>query len=176
MKYKKLNIEWNAEPNAPLPELSVDGSQIRIKFFLDSFLNDYLEDDEMGELIFVNCHKYSFNNCNDEAYYRSKYRYNNSQLPWGEFYELQTEWRNDFPQDGIVLNESVDESILKHFIFFLRDNTFECVAEKYEFSYLKDRTTQVQQNFSACARQCLTQYKVCSLSESTLLSWEWSSW
>ena len=146
MNYKILNIDWDAEPNAPQPELFVEGFQITIKFLLNPFTNDNFEDDEKGELIFFNCHKYSFNDCNDEGYYRGQYRYKTAQLPWGDFYELQTNWKNDFPRDSIVLNEVVDENNLKHYIFFFRDNTFECVAGGYEFRYLKEKTTQAQQD------------------------------
>lgn len=144
MNYKILNIDWGAEPNAPQPKLSVDGNRISIKFLLNPFNYDTIEDDEKGELTFINCHKYSFNNCNDEGYYRGQYRYKSSQLPWGEFYELQTNWKKDLYPDSIILNEVIDENDLKHYIFFLRDNILECIAEGCEFRYLKNRITQAQ--------------------------------
>lgn len=146
MNYKKLNIDWNAEPNAPEPKLTVNGSQVSLRFYLNSFVFDQTEEDEEGELTFFNCHIYSFNSCNDEGYQQGQYRYSNEQLPWGEFYLLQTNWKDEFPAGCTVLSEVVEESKMKHFIFFLRDNTFECVAEGYEFRYLNTKTTQAQQN------------------------------
>ncbi|MFD2247012.1 hypothetical protein [Pontibacter ruber] len=136
MNYKKLNIDWNADPNAPEPYLSVSGKQVSLRFYLNPFLFDQIEKDGEGELIFLNCHKYSFNNCNDEGYLHGQYRYSNEQPPWGEFYLLQTDWKYDFPMECTILEEKFSEDQMKHFIFFFRDNTFECVAEDYVFSYL----------------------------------------
>jgi len=57
-------------------------------------------------------------------------------LPWGEFYELtDSHWNKDFPDDKIILNDSIDKKGLRHFIFFFKDETFECIATDFSFSY-----------------------------------------
>jgi hypothetical protein len=136
MKYKKLNIDWNAEPNAPQVELQTDGDKLRVSFFLNPFIFDNVDGEERGELIFVECLKYSFNSCNDEGYYSGQYRYKNALLPWGEFYELEHDWEKDFHKDLKILNPSLDKGQLRHFIFFLKDNTLECIAKDFEFRYV----------------------------------------
>lgn len=137
MKYKKLNINWNAEPNAPEVELQTDGDKLKITFYLNSFIYDNVDEEDKGELIFRDCFKYSFNSCNDEGYYGGQYRYTNDMLPWGEFYELEHDWEKDFHKDFKTLNPSLDKECLRHFIFFFRDNTLECVSKDFEFRHLK---------------------------------------
>ncbi len=136
MKYKKLNIDWNAEPNAPEVKLQENGADLKLEFFLNPFVFDDVDEDDKGELVFKDCHKYSFNSCNDEGYFRGQYRYNNNELPWGEFYEIEHDWTKDFHPDPKILNQGIEQKGLKHFIFFLRDNTLECIARKFEFNKL----------------------------------------
>ena len=55
---------------------------------------------------------------NEEGYFREQYRYKESDLPWGEFYELESDWQNDFPKNNLILLPNRDNKPLKHFIFF----------------------------------------------------------
>jgi len=138
MKYKKLNIGWNAEPNAPEPKLTIDGYDIIIEFHLNPYTYENVKEGDLGNLRFFNCHKYSFNDCNDEGYMVfGQYRYKNFELPWGDFYEIFTDWENDFHPECKILNSEVEKKMMKHFIFFFRDDTFECVAENFEFKLLR---------------------------------------
>lgn len=134
MNYIKLNNNWGAEPNVPEVQLKIEGNTIFLEFFLNY---EHTEEDDKGVLKFRNCHKYSFNSMNDEGYYLGQYRYKYTELPWGEFYKIETNWESDFPESSIELKELLNKDSLSHFIFFFRDNTFECVAENYEFSILK---------------------------------------
>jgi hypothetical protein len=137
MKFTQLNKDWNAGPNAPEPSLMVNERSIILEFYLNHFIFEQFKEDDKGRLTFNNCHKYSFNTMNDEGYYKGQYRYKYTELPWGEFYQLETNWQNDFPQDSIMLISHIDKQNLKHFIFFMRDNTLECIAENYEFQLLE---------------------------------------
>ena len=71
---------------------------------------------------------------NDEGYYGGQYRYKYTELPWGDFYEIDTDWKSDFHKNNLIILPIIDCARLKHYILFLRDNTFECVAENYEFT------------------------------------------
>ena len=133
MKYKQLNIDWNAEPNAPEIKMTVEHTTVTLEFFLNYFVYDSFQEDEKGILTFNRVHKFSLNSMNEEGYFREQYRYKESDLPWGEFYELESDWQNDFPKNNLILLPNRDNKPLKHFIFFFKDNTFECVAESYEF-------------------------------------------
>jgi hypothetical protein len=138
MKYIKLNTNWNAEPNAPKVEIKIQGDKLELEFFLNSFIFDHVNEGDKGQLLFTDCNKYSFNSCNDEGYFRGQYRYKNETLPWGEFYELMHDGEIDFHSDYKMVKDKTNEIGLKHFIFFFRDNTFECIARDFKFRYLNN--------------------------------------
>jgi hypothetical protein len=135
MDYKRLNIGWKAEPNAPDVWVEVKEDELRVEFYLNPFVFDNVEEGDKGELTFKNCFKFSFNSCNEEGYYLGQYRYKNDTLPWGEFYELFHDWESDFHNDFKILNSELDKHTLRHFLFFFRDNTLECIAKDFEFRY-----------------------------------------
>lgn len=135
MNFIKLNHNWNAEPNVPEVQLKVEVNTIFLEFYLNG--EDFNEGHK-GILKFINCHKYSFNSMNDEGYYLGQYRYKHTELPWGEFYKIDTDWEVDFPDSSIELEKIKSKNHLNHYIFFFRDNTFECVAEDFEFSIIQN--------------------------------------
>lgn len=135
MKATRLTTDWNAEPNVPDVKLSVDDNIVTLDFYLNAFRYTRFKEDDRAKLKFKNCHKYSFNTMNDEGYYMGQYRYKDIDLPWGEFYKLNSDWRVDFPVKHEVLSDVTDPFKLNHYIFFFRDNTFECVAESYEIEF-----------------------------------------
>lgn len=57
-RFIKLNLEYDAEPNAPSPDISIHDSTLIFKFLLNSFLWDNVEDDEQAELHFYDVLKY----------------------------------------------------------------------------------------------------------------------
>lgn len=135
MKYIKLNTNWNAEPNAPDPQLERGEDFVEIRFELNQFTFDYIEEGDIGIIEFAEVYKIDFGTMNDEGYFRGQHRFSNNNLPWGEFYELlDSNWETTFPTEAKILNKDIDKSELRHFIFFLRDNTIECLANKYYFS------------------------------------------
>lgn len=140
MKYKKLNNNWNAEPNAPDAKIEKGSSWIELSFQLNPFLFDYIDENDSGFLEFMNVYKYRIGSPNDEGYYTGDFRYINEELPWGEFYELfDSGWETNFPRDAEVENEELDKTQLRHFIFFFRDETFECLASDYCFRIQFDK-------------------------------------
>ena len=136
-----LTKDWNAEPNAPEVELSVDNTTVTLDFYLNAFLYDTFQEEDKAKVTFYNCHKYSFNTMNDEGYFMGQYRYNNFRLPWGEFYMLDTDWQTDFPANPIILNNAVNKEKMNHYIFFFKSNTFECVAEDYKVEFIRHDST-----------------------------------
>ena len=77
-----LTKDWNADPNAPEVQLSVEGSCVTLDFFVNYYIYDKFKEGDKATLTFPNCLKYSFNSMNDEGYYMGQYRYKYSDLPW----------------------------------------------------------------------------------------------
>jgi hypothetical protein len=141
MKYQKLNTNWNADPNDPDPQIKQSEKGVELIVQLNSFIYEHVDHLETGKLEFEEVYAYRLGKCNDEGYYMGQFRYNPEQLPWGQFYELKnSNWQKDLPEDKILLNESLKKNKLRHFLFFLKDNTFECLAYDYSFKYLETQT------------------------------------
>lgn len=136
MEFTKLTIDWNAEPNAPEEKITVIGDTVVVEFYLNSFVYEEFSEDDKGRLTFIGCHKYSTNGSNDEGYYMGQHRYKYQYLPWGEFYQLETDWRLDFADEPIFLSEPDSKTQLNHYLFFFKDSTFECVAAGYKIDFL----------------------------------------
>jgi hypothetical protein len=136
MKYTRDNIGWNAEPNAPDVRLSTAGNDVTLRFYLNCFLFDRFNEDDQAKLTFCNCRKYTLNSMNNEGYFAGHYRFTNQSLPWGEFYEIQTDLPDEPGVNFTMLNADADDQRLRHYIFFFRDNTFECLAESFALEFL----------------------------------------
>lgn len=132
-KFSELNSGWNAEPNAPEPSVIIDGNDVILKFFLNAFQFPVFEEEELGFITFKNCAKYRLGSTNDEGWYSGQCRFSKLLPKWGEFYELSG--------DNELLNSPSDwkkvsgnSSNQKHYLFYFRDNTFECIADSWEFT------------------------------------------
>ncbi|MFT5229075.1 MAG: hypothetical protein ACI9EV_002228 [Urechidicola sp.] len=137
MKYDKLNKNWNAEANSPMPVVTPNEDGLSLSFFLNAIIYDHIDEESKGSIAFNTVFKYRLGETNDEGYFDGQFRFKNDLLPWGEFYELsKSKWHLDFPDDEIILNDTIDKKDLRHFIFFFKNQTFECLAYDYKFSYL----------------------------------------
>ena len=105
--------------------------------FLNYYVFDNFKEGDKAKIIFQNCSKYSLNTCNDEGYYYGQYRTNPNELPWGEFYEIKDGLNREFPEP--ITELSNDNNDKRHFIFFFKDETFECLADNYKIEYTNDR-------------------------------------
>lgn len=129
--FQRLNLDWNAEPNAPDVLVDASGGQVRIEFYLNPFAYR-AEADEIGRLTFEQCSAWRLGSTNDEGWRRGQCRYSRSAPAWGEFYELSgpddrshepSDWRRPTPLGAGD----------RHFLFYLRDETFECFASRWMF-------------------------------------------
>jgi hypothetical protein len=131
--FLKLNEGWNADPNAPCPEVHVEGDVVFLRFFVNYFTYPAFSKDDVGVLRFDDCWRYRMGSVNDEGWYRGQCRFSRLAPDWGEFYQVQGDLLLDrVPKDWTVL--STPESSSKHFLFYLRDETFECDASDWSFS------------------------------------------
>ncbi len=128
--FVKLNEGWNADFGAPSVEIGTSGSIVQLRFLLPWAYE--VEEDEVGYLTFEGCKLWRFGLTNDEGWYRGQCRYSKLVPKWGEFYELIGEdalrmqpddWQPPpYPGKGD-----------RHYLFYLKDDTFECLAGDWIF-------------------------------------------
>jgi hypothetical protein len=161
--FKKLNHGWNAESNAPAPTVMLNGPDIVLRFFVSPRTFKQFEGEEVGLLRFHDCLRYRLGPENDEGWYRGHCRYSRSAPAWGEFYEISgidlqlinrpSGWVTvkGLPLSSLVvgslgvcfpgvfsrlkLGRQRDGTLspVRHFLFYFRDETFECMASGWSF-------------------------------------------
>lgn len=132
--FEQLNIGWNAEPNAPELNISVNGTDVVIEFYLNTFEYEGFSEEDKAKITFHNCYQYRDGEPNDEGFYcYNQSRYKKYGVKWGEFYLVHcSDWRENFP-DSIKIGEEREN--LQHYLFYFKDETFECVASSYEIEF-----------------------------------------
>lgn len=133
----QITENWNADPVSPEIELKVDGIDLIMDIYLNHFRFDRYQEGDKVKIRFRNCSEYSLNTCNDEGYYYGQYRTNPNELPWGEFYEIKRGLDRNMPNP--VVKTQNDNSNRKHFIFFFKDETFECLASEYYLDFYNEK-------------------------------------
>lgn len=131
LSFRHLNPDWNAEPNAPDVELTVEGKTVQLTFLLNSWAYDATEG-EMGTLRFVGCSRWRWDSTNDHAWFEGKDLYSRQAPKWGEFYEVIGDNRPIEEDDWEVLSPDGPKS--RQFLFYFRDDTIEVVAEDWSLA------------------------------------------
>jgi hypothetical protein len=127
-----LNDGWNADANAPGPHASPDGEDIVLTFLLDGYRFDAFEAEEQGALRFHACSRYRFTPVNDHGWFAGQCRFSDCAPEWGEFYEVVGDFREDWDgPDWTTVAETRPGQ--RNFLFYFRDNTFECSARDWSF-------------------------------------------
>lgn len=130
--FKQLNDGWNAEPNAPNPKARWDGENLHL-----SFRPGFHEPPKVGDIpmviTFLRCARFRFGSVNDEAWYRGQCRFGRTAPAWGEFYEVSGDLLlEQVPGDWNSRAEPTETS--KHYLFYFRDEEFECDAEGWRLN------------------------------------------
>jgi len=131
-RFVKLNDGWNAEPNSPRPAVSRSGDDLILTFLLNPYQFKQFSQGDGGKLVFRNCWRYRLGGTNDEGWYRGQCRFSGVAPAWGEFYEVQGDLKLESSLNDWVVLGPEPQAPAKHFLFYLRDETFECDAEAVE--------------------------------------------
>lgn len=127
--FQQLNMGWNAHPNVPHPIVETEGVEIRLLFVIDPYK-------QLGRITFRQASRWRLGSTNDHGWYLGQCRYSSRAPRWGEFYELVgDDPARLLPGDWVVTLPENDSS--RHFLFYLRDDTFECLADDYEVEFLE---------------------------------------
>ncbi len=131
-RFTQLNKGWNAEPNAPEIEVKIDGASLILSFSANSYQYPLYKDGQVIKIGFHNAWRYGIGDVNDEGWYRGQCRFSRLAPAWGEFYEVSGDLllgQVDF--EWHVLTDTPAPN-LKHFLFYFRDENFECDAASWE--------------------------------------------
>jgi hypothetical protein len=127
--FVRLNHGWNADPNAPRPHVAVDGSDVLLTFYVNAFA--YPEFVEGSEVVlrFEDCQRYRLGETNDEGWYMGQCRFGRLAPDWGEFYAVEGDPHLLLaPSDWVNVTGAACPVARRHYLFYLKDETFECVA------------------------------------------------
>ena len=137
--FTQLNQGWNAEPNAPNPQATWQGDTLILRFRTNSFQFPEYDEDDIGELNFEDYTRYRSGTVNDEGWYRDQGRFGRNGHRWGQFYEVARGLSPEItPDDWDVRCQ--DDGACRHYLFYFRDEDFECVARCWSL-----RITKAQQ-------------------------------
>jgi hypothetical protein len=135
-KFRQLKDGWNAEPNAPDPRVQVAGGDVVVTFLMNPFQFPQFNPEDVGRLRFVSCQRYRLGATNDEGWYRGQCRFSKVAPSWGEFYEVGGDLRLAECPD-LWVDVGPAPASPRHFLFYFRDETFECDAADWSFEVLK---------------------------------------
>jgi hypothetical protein len=131
-RFVQLNDGWNAEPNAPAPVAFRSGDAVILEFDLNAFRFKSFTEGDRGRLVFRRCWRYRLGSTNDEGWYLGQCRFSKIAPAWGQFYEVDGDLKlESAPNDWMAIGPE-PRAPAKHFLFYLRDQTFECDADCVE--------------------------------------------
>jgi hypothetical protein len=132
----QLNHKWNAEPNAPNPRVVIEDGNVVVSFLMNPFQFPQYGPGDVGRLRFSSCIRYRLGSTNDEGWYRGQCRFSKIAPRWGEFYEISGDLRlAECPDDWVILGPPKEP--IRHFLFYFRDETFECDASDWKLDVIK---------------------------------------
>lgn len=129
-QFVRLNDDWNAEPNAPHPAVAVERDQVVLTFLANAFEHARFSEGQRLRLRFTNTRRYRLGPTNDHGWFAGQCRFSGEAPEWGQFYEVSGDRKLELcPDDWQVVDSS--QAPTRHFLFYLRDETFECEADDW---------------------------------------------
>jgi hypothetical protein len=129
--FQQLNDGWNAEPNVPEAQVLVESGNVILAFFLNPMQFPQFAEGQRARVCFTGAWRYRLGPTNDEGWYRGQCRFSGVAPAWGNFYEVTGDLLlSRCPNDWTYVRASQDGAS-RHFLFYLRDDTFECDASAF---------------------------------------------
>lgn len=137
--FQKIDLPFEPDLSTAVPLVETRGTDVLLSFLIHGM-------DDMAKIEFVDCLMYRVGAPNDEGFYLFgvESRINNDSiysknafpnLDFDTFYKvIGVDWKNDLLGNGtkILDNQYKEKEGFIHFVFFMKDGTFECVAKNYE--------------------------------------------
>lgn len=130
--FVQLNHGWNADPNSPEPQVTVVDGDVIVTFFVNAIQFPEFTEGTKATIRFESCQRYRIGSTNDEGWYMGKCRFSKLAPQWGEFYQLVGDANLLLsPNDWSVVDPEADGGSMEHYLFYFKDETFECVARSW---------------------------------------------
>lgn len=130
LRFIHQNADWNAEPNAPAPQVIKFGPDLDVSFIMHPSSFGWPERDGVrGLLRFRSCSRWCWDSTNDEGWHAGAGRFAAQAPRWGEFYEISGGERLG---ENAVPGRISSLKPTRHFLFYFRDEVIECHAESWE--------------------------------------------
>ncbi len=137
--FQKLSIPFEAEPNVAVPQVEVLNDNLVLSFTTK-------DSDTAGRITFIKPLIYRVGAPNDEGFYGFGFdprikndsiysRKNFPNLDFGDFHQITgVDWKSNLLGEGTkILDEKYTEKEgFSHYVFFMKDGTFECVAKSWK--------------------------------------------
>ena len=133
--FHQLNVGWNAEPNVPSARVELSGSTLVLEFTVNAMVYPSFAEDERVRLVFDGCSLFRLGPTNDEGWHLGQCRFTRLAPEWGEFYEVTGDTRDEEARGW----QRAPGAGPRHFLFYLRDATFECKATNWRFETSRSR-------------------------------------
>ena len=129
--FRQLNDGWNADPNSPDPAVQVDGRDVVLAFHANPYQFPRFVEGQRLRLRFVVTRRYRLGGTNDEGWYLGQCRFSRVAPKWGEFYEVSGDLRLERTPNDDWQSVGDTRTAGRHFLFYLKDGTFECEADDW---------------------------------------------
>lgn len=139
--FQKQNIPYAADPGVARPHVEKVGNDLLLTFTVqDSGVS--------GAILFMEPLMFRVGDPNDEGFYRSGFEpgiinesiYSKKRFPdlkFWDFYEVfGVDWKSDLlgTSTDVLTQNFKEKEGFHHFVFFMKDGTFECVAREWEIT------------------------------------------
>ncbi|CUH79975.1 hypothetical protein TRM7557_02676 [Tritonibacter multivorans] len=82
-EFEKLNVDWNAHPNAPKPQAIAAGKTLTVSFAPNTYQYGHYEGVSQISLTFQNCSRFRITPVNDHGWYGGQCRFSGLAPAWG---------------------------------------------------------------------------------------------
>ncbi len=132
IELKKLNKNYQSDPNIAVPQIQLYEDSLKLSFDLNYFTYPF-DEGQRGIIKFTKCGGFRIGSPNDESFFTdSNSLWNKENFPkleWDSFYEVIGASQSHI--DSFYKKSNQIEN-LNHYVFFMKEATFECLAESFE--------------------------------------------
>ncbi|SDW19382.1 hypothetical protein SAMN05444358_101181 [Ruegeria halocynthiae] len=132
-QFTKLNEDWNADPNAPIPVAAPEGDDLWLRFRPNEWVNPSRLAHGCLFIKFEHCWRYRFTSVNDHGWFAGQCRFSKMAPDWGEFYEVVGDFLGG---KDTTPWETLDTTVRseRNFLFYFRDGAVECSASSWSLN------------------------------------------